>query len=33
MAHIDGNKVDLGVTVLASLGGGHVDDLAGTAWK
>jgi hypothetical protein len=28
---IDGDKVDLGVTVLASLGGGHVDDLAGTA--
>lgn len=28
---IDGDKVDLGVTVLSSLGGGHVDDLAGTA--
>lgn len=27
---IDGNKMDLGVTVLASLGGGHVDNLAGT---
>ena len=27
---VDGDKVDLGVTVLASLGGGHVDDLAGT---
>jgi hypothetical protein len=26
---INGNKVDLGVTVLASLGGGHVDNLAG----
>ena len=26
--HIDGDKVDLGVTVLASLGGGHVNDLA-----
>ena len=25
---IDGDQVDLGVTVLASLGGGHVDDLA-----
>jgi len=25
---IDSNKMDLGVTVLASLGGGHVDDLA-----
>lgn len=25
---IDGNQVNLGVTVLASLGGGHVDDLA-----
>jgi hypothetical protein len=28
---INGNKMDLGVTVLTSLGGGHVDDLAGTA--
>jgi len=27
---IDSNKMDLGVTVLASLGGRHVDDLAGT---
>lgn len=26
--NIDGDKMDLGVTVLASLGGGHVDDLA-----
>jgi hypothetical protein len=25
---IDGNQMDLGVTVLASLRGGHVDDLA-----
>jgi len=28
---VNGDKVDLGVTVLASLGGGHFDDLAGTA--
>lgn len=28
---INGNDVDLGVTVLASLRGGHLDDLAGTA--
>lgn len=28
---IDGDQVDLGVTVLASLGGRHVDDLAGAA--
>lgn len=28
---IDGDNVDLGVTVLASLRGGHVDDLAGAA--
>ena len=28
---VGGDKVDLGVTVLASLGGRHVDDLAGTA--
>lgn len=28
---VDGNHVDLGVTVLASLGGGHVDDLARAA--
>lgn len=27
---IDGYKMDLGVTVLSSLGGAHVDDLAGT---
>lgn len=27
---IGGDKVDLGVTVLASLGGRHVNDLAGT---
>ena len=26
--YIDSDKMDLGVTVLASLGGGHVDDLA-----
>jgi hypothetical protein len=26
---INGNKMDLGVTVLAGLGGGHVDNLAG----
>jgi hypothetical protein len=26
---IDGNKMDLCVTVLASLGGRHIDDLAG----
>ena len=26
---IDGDKMDLSVAVLASLGGGHVDDLAG----
>lgn len=25
---VDGNKMDLGVTVLAGLGGGHVDNLA-----
>ena len=28
---VDGDKMNLGVTVLASLGGRHVDDLAGTA--
>lgn len=28
---IDGDKMDLGVTVLASLGGRHVDDLARAA--
>lgn len=27
---IDGDQVDLGVAVLAGLGGTHVDDLAGT---
>lgn len=27
---VNGNKMDLGVTVLARLGGGHVDDLART---
>ncbi len=26
---IDGGKMNLGVTVLAGFGGGHVDDLAG----
>lgn len=26
---VDGDKVNLGVTVLTSLGSGHVDDLAG----
>lgn len=28
---VKGDKVDLGVTVLAGLGGGHVDNLAGAA--
>lgn len=28
---VNGDQVDLGVAVLASLGGRHVDDLAGTA--
>jgi hypothetical protein len=28
---VDGDKVDLGVTVLASLGGRHIDDLARAA--
>ena len=28
---VDGDHVDLGVTVLASLGGGHFDNLAGAA--
>lgn len=28
---VKGNQMDLGVTVLASLGSRHVDDLAGTA--
>ena len=27
---VDGDQVHLGVTVLAGLGGGHFDDLAGT---
>jgi hypothetical protein len=27
---VDGDQVDLSVTVLASLGGGHFDNLAGT---
>lgn len=26
---VDGDKMDLGVTVFSSLGGGHFDDLAG----
>jgi hypothetical protein len=29
--HVGSDQVDLGVTVLAGLGGGHVNDLAGTA--
>jgi len=29
---VNGSKVDLGMTVFASLGGGHFDDLAGTAF-
>ena len=28
---VDSNKMDLGVTVLAGLRGGHLDNLAGTA--
>lgn len=28
---VEGDEVDLGVTVLTSLGGRHIDDLAGTA--
>jgi len=28
---VNGDQVDLGVAVLSGLGGGHVDDLAGTA--
>ena len=28
---VDGDEMDLGVTVLAGLGGRHVDDLAGAA--
>jgi hypothetical protein len=27
---VDGDQVNLGVTVLSGLGGGHVDNLAGT---
>jgi hypothetical protein len=27
-AYINSDKVDLGVTVLSSLGGGHINDLA-----
>jgi hypothetical protein len=30
---VGGNQVDLGVTVLSSLGGRHVDDLAGTVCR
>ena len=30
---VDGHKMDFGVTVLTSLGRGHFDDLAGTAYK
>ena len=29
--HIDADQVDLGMTVLSGLGGGHVDDLAWAA--
>jgi hypothetical protein len=29
---VDGSKMDLGVAVFTSLGGGHFDDLAGTAF-
>jgi hypothetical protein len=29
---VNGSKMDLGVTVFAGLGGGHFDDLAGTAF-
>ena len=29
--YVNGDKVNLGVTVLSGLGGGHVDDLAGPA--
>lgn len=28
---VDGDQVDLGVSVLSGLGGGHVDDLARTS--
>jgi hypothetical protein len=31
VTHISGDQVDLGVTVLSSLGGRHVDDLAGSS--
>ena len=27
---VNGNQMDLGVTVLSGLGGGHLDNLAGT---
>ena len=30
--YVNGDKVNLGVTVLSGLGGGHVDDLAGATW-
>lgn len=30
-AYIDADQVDLGMTVLSGLGGGHVDDLARAA--
>jgi len=30
--HVDRDEMNLGVTVLASLGGRHVDDFARTAW-
>ena len=30
--YVNGDKVNLGVTVLASLGGGHIDDLARAAY-
>ena len=30
---VNGYKVDLGVTVLSRLGGGHFDDLAGAAFR
>ena len=29
---VNGNKMDLGVTVLSSLGGRHIDDLAGAVF-
>lgn len=31
MAHVGSDQVDLSVTVLSSLGGRHVDDLAGSS--